>query len=160
MSSETEEKSKLFNEINSKKQELDLHLKRLEKAIFDTESKYLESSQNTGNILRGLDQIFAVKSKISSQTSQINPKRTKFSLSDKIFSQTSFNNTYLKDEQINCHSQISVRTSNYQSNLLDINKDNFLRKKFKKKIYSSLSLKNKKKLLTGSYTNRNDQIIG
>ncbi len=158
MFTENEEKSKLVNEISSRRSELETHLKRIEKAIFDSETKYLESSQYTGNILRGWEQIFAAKSKISPQTTQIIPKRTKFSINDKIFSQTSFSNSYLKDESNLSH--ISVRTNNYQANSVEGNKDNFLRKKIKKKIYSSLSLKKKKSLSGGvSLSTRNDQSL-
>jgi hypothetical protein len=96
-----DDKTKLNNEISSKRSELESYLKKLEKGIFDLETKYLENTQNSGNILKGWEQYFTNKSKIPGQTGLNNPnKRIRFSNNERVFSQSTFNNIHLKDEMM------------------------------------------------------------
>ena len=48
-------------EILEKKQNLEIDLKTIEKQIYDLETKYLEETQSTGNILKGWDLYFITK---------------------------------------------------------------------------------------------------
>jgi hypothetical protein len=97
MLNDSEEKNKLLNSILQKKNEIENYYKTLDKIVYDTESKYLEATQNTGNILKGWEQIFTTKPKNIAQTLNTN-KKTKFTNSERLFSQTSFNNHMLKDD--------------------------------------------------------------
>lgn len=106
---EFEDKSKTLYEIALKKNEIENYLKKLEKVIFEMETKYLESTQNSGNILKGWDQLFTNKSKISSSSSLINSnKRVRFSNNERVFSQSSFNNICLRDEQTGSTQSIDI----------------------------------------------------
>lgn len=145
-----EEKSKVVYEIIGKKNEVESYLKKLEKAIYDNETKYLESTQTIGNVIKGWEQIFTAKSKISAQAAVNGPKRTKFSNNERVFSQSSFNNQFLKEE-IPSLSQNFFRQNN-NPNIVSNKNNSFIRKK--KKIMSSLSLKKKNKL-NGNNFNRN-----
>jgi hypothetical protein len=154
MYGESDDKPKIYYEILSKRNELESYLKKLEKSIYDCETKYLEGSQTTGNIIKGWDHIFTAKSKLSSTTAQSLLKRTKFSNNERIFSQTSFHNSSLKEDGgsvTNILKNVSMSNNNF-----DNSKDNFIRKKLKKKIYSSLSIKKKK--LGGIHMNANKNI--
>lgn len=153
MYGENDDKPKIYYEISSKRNELESYLKKLEKSIYDCETKYLEGSQSTGNIIKGWDHIFTAKSKLSSTTAQSLLKRTKFSNNERIFSQTSFHNSSLKEDGgvTNILKNVNMSSSNFENS-----KDNFIRKKLKKKIYSSLSLKKKK--LGGIHMNGNKNV--
>jgi len=159
MYNEKEDKPKIFYEIASKKSELEANLKKLEKSVYDFETKYLEVSNTCGNILKGWDHIFTLKSKISTGVLQPTLKRTKFPFNERIFSQTSFNNSSFKDESLGIpasYNQIknSINTVNNQEK----ESNDFLRKKIKKKMYSSLSIKKNKKILNGSSVKIHDNI--
>jgi hypothetical protein len=154
MYGDNDEKPKILQEITSKRNELENYLKKLEKSIYDCESKYLEGSQNTGNIIKGWDHIFTAKSKLpSAATAQSLLKRTKFSNNERIFSQTSFHNSSLKEDSNHSVQNILKHTSMSNGNF-ESSKDNFIRKKLKKK-FSSLSLKKKK---LGVHNNGNKNI--
>jgi chromatin modification-related protein EAF6 len=97
MLNENEERNKILNSIAQKKNEIESYLKTFDKYIYDAETKYLESTQNLGNVLKGWDQIFSTKPRSIPQT--LNPtKKTKFSNNERLFSQTSFNNNQLRDD--------------------------------------------------------------
>ena len=65
-----EEKTKILIDIGTKKLEIEGEIKKIEKHIYDLESKYLEMTQFTGNIIKGWEQIFVPKPKINTQTLQ------------------------------------------------------------------------------------------
>ena len=108
-----EEGNEISKEMANKRIELENHLKKIDKLIYDSESKYLENTQGCGNIIRGWEQIFATKSKLGSTA---NAKKTKFTNNERIFSQTSFSNSCLREEGsslpgLRIHSQISNKSS-------------------------------------------------
>ena len=59
-----EERPRILNEMQSKKSELESQIKKMEKYIYENETKYLEGTISSGNILRGWDHFFTSKSKI------------------------------------------------------------------------------------------------
>jgi hypothetical protein len=129
---------KLQSEITQKKNEVENYIRKLDSHIYDLESKYLESTQNIGNIIKGWDQFFTTKPK--SLPSSLNPttKKLKFSNNERIFSQCSFNNQRMKDDTVT-QANAMLRNTTILTNpakLLPIRR--------KKKIYSSLSLKKKR----------------
>jgi hypothetical protein len=138
-----DEKPSLVNEIKAKRQELETQLKKIERTIYEIEGKYIENSTVSGSILRGWDHIFTAKPKISTSVIQTG-KPKKCQQSDRLFSQTSFENGSYRESSLNSNSLIKQST-NY--NCINDNSDNLLRKKFKKKM---LSLKKKKTLPNGS----------
>jgi hypothetical protein len=140
MNFENDEKSKLNKEILEKKNEIENYIKKVEKHIFDFETKYLEATQSSGNIIRGWDQLFTAKSKLSQGTLN-NPKRLKFTNNERIFSQSSYNNQYLREELTNLQNS-SIRSS--LSNISFSSRNPNLTHRHKKKMVSSLSLKKKK----------------
>lgn len=130
---------KILNEITSKKIEVENYIKRLDSHIYDLENKYLESTQNIGNILKGWDQIFASKPK--NLPSSLNPtnKKQKFSNNERIFSQSSFNNLRMKDD-----TYTQTRDLLRNTTILTNPSNKLLPLRRKKKLYSSLSLKKKR----------------
>jgi chromatin modification-related protein EAF6 len=93
-----DDNNKILFEINQKKQEIRDDIDKIEKCIFDLETKYLEITQHNGNIIKGWEQTFNTKSKINAQTIQNTLiKRQKFSSNERIFSQSSCNNPYLNE---------------------------------------------------------------
>jgi hypothetical protein len=76
-------KTEFLAEVSSKIREQENYLKLLEESIYDTETKYFESTQEVGNIVKGWESFFSVKSKISSMG--IN-KKPKFTQCERIFS--------------------------------------------------------------------------
>jgi hypothetical protein len=150
MINESENELKFLTELSSKKSELENHLKKLDKCIYDAETKYLENTQSCGNIIKGWDQFFSTKSKIGGM-----PKKTKFSFNERLFSQSSFNNTQLKEDGIinlngikhlnSSHTLNSSMRSSHQHQ----HQSNGTHKK--KIMSSSLSLKKKK--LNGGIVN-------
>jgi hypothetical protein len=135
---------KLLNEIVSKKNEVENYVRKLDTHIYDLENKYLESTQNIGNILKGWDQFFTTKPK--NLPSSLNPtnKKLKFSNNERIFSQCSYNNQRMKDDTYSQANNI-LRNSTVLTNPTKLNP---LRRK--KKLYSSLSLKKKRISLSKS----------
>lgn len=94
-----DDKTKITQEISLKKNELESYLKKLEKGIFEIETKYLETTQNTGNVLKGWEQLFTNKSKIPTQANiSGSSKRMRFSNTERVFSQSSFNNYCLRED--------------------------------------------------------------
>ena len=64
MSSNIEDKVKLINEMKLKKAELEANILKIEKFIYDQETRYLESTVSSGNILKGWEHFFTSKTKI------------------------------------------------------------------------------------------------
>ncbi len=135
MNNENENESKILSEVASKISELESYKKKLDKSIYELESKYLENTQSCGNVIKGWDQFFTTKSKIGGIL-----KKTKFSFNERLFSQSSFANSHLKEDGgVIAPSYKSLSNGNHGiKSTLHHNGTH------KKKILSSLSLKKKK----------------
>ena len=92
-----EERPRILNEMQSKKSELESQIKKMEKYIYENETKYLEGTISSGNILRGWDHFFTSKLKIPNAAIS-SGKRIRISNNERVFSQPSFNNQFLKEE--------------------------------------------------------------
>lgn len=134
-----DDKPKILNEMLSKKTELESHIKKIEKFIYENETKYLEGTISTGNILRGWDHFFTSKSKIPNGA-MTSGKRIRISNNERVFSQTSFNNQFLKEENL-LSGQGGMKNLNGSAIQTRINNAPH---KHKKKITQSLSMKKKK----------------
>lgn len=134
-----DDKPKILNEMLSKKTELESHIKKIEKFIYENESKYLEGTISSGNILRGWDHFFTSKSKIPN-SAMTSGKRIRISNNERVFSQTSFNNQFLKEENLlsGQGGMKSLTGSTIQTRISNAPH------KHKKKITQSLSMKKKK----------------
>ena len=132
MKNNNQDESKFIYEINHKKQEIKDDLEKIEKYIYDLETKYLEISQLNGNIIKGWEQNFNTKSKINTQSIQNTlVKRQKFSTNERIFSQSSINNPYLNEIE---NSTNVVGNNNYKLGNIkngQLNKSHFIKKKKK-----------------------------
>lgn len=74
---------KKFQELTDKRQGLENELKILEKQIFDLETKYLEETAATGNVIKGWEGYTTIKSgKLNGNV----PRKTKANANDRIFS--------------------------------------------------------------------------
>ena len=90
---------KIFlEELNKEKELIEKYIKQLEDSIKDNETKYLQSTANGGNVLRGWEHIFTSKSNKIHMGNQI--KKTHISNNEKLFSQT-FDFDKNLDETIN-----------------------------------------------------------
>ena len=142
---ENANESKLQSEISSKIKEQENYLKYIEESIFKIETKYLESTEQQGNIVKGWENYFSVKSKFNGLSLQ---KKTKFSQTDRIFSMSSYMNSNLEERN-----KKIVNSSNHsESSYFSPSKP-----KIKKKFMNSLSLK-KRKLNSDSIINLSDLI--
>ena len=79
---------KISNEINLKLKEIDDDIKNINKYIFSIESEYLNTTSMSGNIIKGWEQLFSAKPKLSNSTNYLNNKRVKVSNNERLFSQT------------------------------------------------------------------------
>ena len=144
MSLTIEDKAKLIKEMKVKKAELETNILKIEKFIYDQETRYLESTVSSGNILKGWEHFFTSKSKIPNAVIATG-KKTRISNNERVFSQTSFNNHMLKDEnvsnvQVNNKSiHINNNNSSNQSTRISVGVH-----KHKKKIEKSLGNKKKR----------------
>jgi len=89
--SEENSKSNLLNELRQKKKSLEDYYRSMDNQITNLEAQYLDNTVNIGNVIKGWEHVLVAKSKIPTQQ-QINPtnKKVKFSIQEKIFSQSSF----------------------------------------------------------------------
>ena len=103
---------KIFlEELQKEKKIIEKHIKQLENSIIDNEAKYLLSTVNSGNILRGWEHIFTSKSNKINIGIQV--KKAHISNNEKLFSQTfEFDKN---PEEINNHSN-KYLTSHHASN--------------------------------------------
>ena len=77
---------KIFlEELHREKNAIEKYIKQLEESIYDNETKYLQSTANSGNILRGWEHIFTSKSNKIHMGNQC--KKTHISNSERLFSQ-------------------------------------------------------------------------
>ncbi|CAD8068089.1 unnamed protein product [Paramecium sonneborni] len=77
---------KKYQELVDKKAFLDSELKNLERSIFDNETKYLEETAFTGNVIKGWDGYLSMKNTKLNSGLQ---KKGKTNQNDRIFSQSS-----------------------------------------------------------------------
>ena len=145
---------KFISLLNNKRNEVENQIKKIEKIIYDNETKYLETTASGGNIFRGWEHIFTSKSKFPHNLSSI--KRPRISNNERIFSQTSVNNFFLKEDAIMVINNMSKNRefgiTSSQNNTLNNNQriiNNNSNNRNQKKIKQSLSIK-KKKLGGGS----------
>ena len=136
----SKDNSKILIEIGKKKVEILEEISKIEQNIYDLETKYLEITQSTGNIIKGWEHIFVPKPKVHNTSTPINYKKVKFPNNERIFSQTSFTNPLLKDDTIVLNQNDSSSIDQFDTNFL----------KRKKKI-PSLTLKKKKKIEDDSF---------
>jgi hypothetical protein len=132
-----EVEEKIIADIRNKKYELEINLKKIDKSIYDIETKYFETTKNCGNIVKGWEQFFTVKPKVSSGLAI---KRPKLHFSERIFSQSSFINNLLR-EDISNNIQNIRKDNNSEIINNSIRIDEFIRDRPKKKM---VCLKKKK----------------
>lgn len=84
-----EENDKVLMEINSKLREIDDGISKINTFVFNAETQYLNNTNNTGNLLKGWDQIFSSRPKLAtvSNNRNISIKKSKILSSERIFSQ-------------------------------------------------------------------------
>ncbi len=141
---------KFINFLGNKRNEVESQIKKIEKIIFDNETKYLEATANGGNIFRGWEHIFTSKSKFPHNLNSV--KRPRISNNERVFSQTSVNNYCLKEDVVNGLNNNTNKYKEYginsSQNNLNSNQRNAINNnsnyKHKKKITQSLSFKKKK----------------
>ena len=120
MSLNTDDKAKIIKEMKLKKAELEANILKIEKFIYDQETRYLESTVSSGNILKGWEHFFTSKSKIPNAVIA-SGKKTRISNNERVFSQTSFNNHMLKDENV---SNVQVNNKNSSIHINNTNNNN------------------------------------
>jgi hypothetical protein len=142
MSSTIEDKVKSINEMKQKKTELEANILKIEKFIYDQETRYLESTVSSGNILKGWEHFFTSKTKIPNAAIATG-KKPRISNNERVFSQTSYNNHMLKDENVS-----NIQVSNKNININNNNQSTRISvgpsHKHKKKIEKSLGNKKKR----------------
>ena len=142
MSSTIEDKVKSINEMKQKKTELEANILKIEKFIYDQETRYLESTVSSGNILKGWEHFFTSKTKIPNAAIATG-KKPRISNNERVFSQTSYNNHMLKDENAS-----NIQVSNKNININNNNQSTRISvgpsHKHKKKIEKSLGNKKKR----------------
>lgn len=151
MNNENENESKFLADVSNKISELESYKKKLDKGIYELETKYLENTQSCGNIIKGWDQFFTTKSKIGGIL-----KKTKFSFNERLFSQSSFSNSHLKEDGIGGVVTAYKSLGNISNG--GIKSGIHHNGTHKKKILSSLSLKKKK--LSGHLVNGRHNVNG
>ena len=111
---------KIFlEELQKEKKIIEKYIKQLEDSIINNETKYLLSTVNNGNILRGWEHIFTSKSNKINITTQV--KKSHISNNEKLFSQTF---DFEKYEENNNKEGKYISSNNINHNLrLDENKN-------------------------------------
>ena len=142
MSLNTDDKAKIIKEMKLKKAELEANILKIEKFIYDQETRYLESTVSSGNILKGWEHFFTSKTKIPNAAIATG-KKPRISNNERVFSQTSYNNHMLKDENVS-----NIQVSNKNININNNNQSTRISvgpsHKHKKKIEKSLGNKKKR----------------
>ncbi len=145
---ENQSEMKLLSEISSKIKEQESYLKKIDRAIFDAETNYLERTQNCGNIVKGWESFFSAKSTISGMGL---PKKTKSTHNERVFSNSSYSNSHLTEDLKNTTNTSHYTDSSYISSPASKHPQ-------KKKIMNSLSLK-RRKLNYDTVKNLRDLVI-
>ena len=139
---------KFITLLKNKRYDVEKQLKKIDKIIYDNETKYLEETVNGGNIFRGWEHIFTSKSKFPHNINSI--KKPRISNNERLFSQSNINNNYLKNDIIgvniiNKNNDLSNSSNQNNNNLIQRNSiNNNSNFRYKKKITQSLSIKKKK----------------
>ena len=144
-----------LEELQKEKKIIEKYIKQLEDSIIDNETKYLLSTVNNGNILRGWEHIFTSKSNKINIGTQV--KKTHISNNEKLFSQTfdfekyqDENNNkegkYLSSNNINHNLRIeenkNINNTNMNANTEGGNLNhNGVNKKHKKSVKNFVGLK-------------------
>ena len=134
----SENDPKIFlEELHKEKKTIEKYIKQLEESIKDNETKYLQSTANGGNVLRGWEHIFTSKSNKIHMGNQI--KKTHISNNEKLFSQTfdfeKMNDELFNENEKHHHASQSV-SMNVSNNNLKLEESN------NKNISSSLNASN------------------
>jgi len=135
--------------LKNRKLEIEKAINKLNKLIYDNETKYLEETANGGNIFRGWEHVFTSKPKTQINTNT--NKRPRISSHERLFSQT--DSTFQNKEENNNLLGLKVgnlsnnvqnnNNSNNYNNIQQRNNNNPINHRHKKKI-NSLSLKKNK----------------
>ena len=123
--------------LKNRKLEIEKAINKLNKLIYDNETKYLEETANGGNIFRGWEHVFTSKPKTQINTNT--NKRPRISSHERLFSQT--DSTFQNKEENN--NLLGLKVGNLSNNIQQRNNNNPINHRHKKKI-NSLSLKKKK----------------
>lgn len=84
-----EQDEKIFSDISIKLKDLENDLKKTEKFIYELETEYLNTTSNSGNIIRGWDHIFNNKLKLTGNQYISNmTKKVKITNAERVFSMT------------------------------------------------------------------------
>ena len=102
-----------LEELHKEKKTIEKYIKQLEESITENETKYLQSTVNGGNILRGWEHIFTSKS----NKIHPNPKKGNNNISnnERLFSQT-FEFDKNSEEIINTNDKIITQNNTINSN--------------------------------------------
>ena len=163
----SENEPKIFlEELHKEKKTIEKYIKQLEESIYDNETKYLQSTVNGGNILRGWEHIFTSKSNKIHMGNQC--KKTHISNNERLFSQTFDLDKNITEELSNTNDKIitqnttnNINTNNIKNespkNNTNLNITN--NHKHKKQIRQSLGLKRKRNNLNNDLS-QNDKSEG
>ena len=106
---------KIFlEELHKEKNTIENYIKQLEESIYDNETKYLQSTANCGNILRGWEHIFTSKSNKIHMGNQ--SKKTHISNNERLFSQTFEFDKNIPEELLTTEKLMSQTTTNNANN--------------------------------------------
>ena len=106
---------KIFlEELHKEKNTIEKYIKQLEESIYDNETKYLQSTVNCGNILRGWEHIFTSKSNKIHMGNQ--SKKTHISNNERLFSQTFEFDKNIPEEILTTEKLMSQNTTNNANN--------------------------------------------
>ena len=158
---------KFLEELQKEKRTIEKYIKQLEDSIIDNETKYLQSTVNGGNILRGWEHIFTSKSNKIHMGNQC--KKTHISNNERLFSQTFEFDKNVPEEILNTNDKIIT-----QSNIANTNNNNIkiespknnganninTNHKHKKPIKQSLGLKRKRNHNINNDLNQNEKLEG
>ena len=158
---------KFLEELQKEKRTIEKYIKQLEDSIIDNETKYLQSTVNGGNILRGWEHIFTSKSNKIHMGNQF--KKTHISNNERLFSQTFEFDKNVPEEILNANDKIIT-----QSNISNTNNNNIkiespknngtnninTNHKHKKPIKQSLGLKRKRNHNINNDLNQNEKLEG
>ena len=163
----SENDPKIFlEELHKEKKTIEKYIKQLEESIYDNETKYLQSTVNGGNILRGWEHIFTSKSNKIHMGNQC--KKTHISNNERLFSQTFDLDKNITEELSNTNDKIITQNTTNNINTNNIKNESpknnnttniTTNHKHKKAIRQSLGLKRKRNNLNNDLS-QNDKSEG
>ena len=152
-----------LEELLKEKKTIEKYIKKLEESIYDNETKYLQSTVNGGNILRGWEHIFTTKSKNIHMGNQC--KKNHFSNYERLFSQTYEIDKNITEEASIINDKInnqtvssSINNNNTKIESPKINTNSNITNNNKKKTMKSLGIKRKRN--NNSDLNQSDKLDG